>query len=352
MCGSLNVFAWIAITAGVTVIVPQILVAVLIHFDDTYIPKPWHVFLIYQAVNMICLPHNIFALRKSMWVFNYFLALSLTGFFAAIITSVARAPTYQSNAAVWTTFTDRSGWNNRGVAFLTGLLSPGYMYAGFDGAIHLAEEAKNASVAVPRAMLSTWLIGFVSSFALAVAAMYSAQDFDAIAGTPTGLPAFELFRQAMRSDAAATVIVLVVWVAAFAAIAGCQRTASRLTWTFARDKGFIGCHRFARLNTRWQVRIWALCINAAVEEVGRVPAPDAEFRLPSAVGWIANFCTVGFALVCFVFYDLPAVLPVEAGNMNYSIAVIGVMVIAILINWLIFARRHYHRSDIEHMEAF
>lgn len=72
LCGSLNVFAWIAITAGVTVIVPQILFAVLVHFDTSYIPKPWHVFLIYQAVNAVCLIHNIFALRKSMWVFNYF----------------------------------------------------------------------------------------------------------------------------------------------------------------------------------------------------------------------------------------------------------------------------------------
>ncbi|SMY27417.1 unnamed protein product [Zymoseptoria tritici ST99CH_1A5] len=392
LCGSLNVFAWIAITAGVTVIVPQILFAVLVHFDTSYIPKPWHVFLIYQAVNVVCLIHNIFALRKSMWVFNYFLALSLAGFFVATVTCVARAPRYQSDEAVWITFTDRSGWNNQGVAFLTGLLSPGYMYAGFDGAIHLADEAMNASVAVPRAMLSTWLIGFVSAFVLATATMYSAQDFDLIAATPTGLPAFELLRQGMQSDAAATVIVLIIVVSAFAATAGCQQTASRLMWTFARDRGFICNHRFSRLNTRWQVPIWALCINAAVVFVigclylasstafnafigtglvlqlltfafhaalllvrkrsAEFLPPTRKFRLPSAVGWIANFCTVGFALVCFVFYDLPAVLPVEAGNMNYSIAVIGVMVVAILINWLIYARIHYHGPDLEHLESF
>ena len=60
------------------------------------------------------------------------------------------------------------------------------MYAGLDGAIHLAEESKNASVAVPRALMSTWIVGFITSFAIGIAAMYSAQDFDKIATTPTG----------------------------------------------------------------------------------------------------------------------------------------------------------------------
>lgn len=60
------------------------------------------------------------------------------------------------------------------------------MYGGLDGAIHLAEEAANAREAVPRALLSTWSLGFLTSFVISVAAMYSAQDFTTIASTPTG----------------------------------------------------------------------------------------------------------------------------------------------------------------------
>lgn len=40
------------------------------------------------------------------------------------------------------------------------------------------------------------------------------------------------------------------------------------------------------------------------------------YGLPRDVGWIANFFTVGFALVCIVFYDMPAVLPATASNMS------------------------------------
>jgi choline transport protein len=96
-------------------------------------------------------------------------------------------------------------------------------------------------------------------------------------------PVFELFSQAMRSDAAAVTILIIMCVAAFAAVAGCQQvryshdvkderttsnellqTASRLTWAFARDKGFIGSSRLSRIHPRWDVPIWALCANQVV----------------------------------------------------------------------------------------
>lgn len=112
--------------------------------------------------------------------------MTLTGFFTILITCVSRATTKQSNHFVWSYFINQSGWGSDGVVFLTGLVSPNYMYAGIDGAIHLAEECANAATAVPRALLSTWIIGFLTSFAFAVAMMYCIADLDAVLGTATG----------------------------------------------------------------------------------------------------------------------------------------------------------------------
>ncbi|CAD0109577.1 unnamed protein product [Aureobasidium uvarum] len=138
-------------------------------------------------------------------------ALSLIAFLAATIISLVRAPTYQSAESVWVTFVDGSGWGNRGVVFFIGILTPGYMYGGLDGAIHLAEEATNAREAVPLALLSTWSLGFVTSFIVAVTAMYSAQDF--------------------------------------------TTTASRLTWAFARDTGLIFSSKLSLMNDRHQAPV-------------------------------------------------------------------------------------------------
>ncbi|KAI7363519.1 amino acid transporter [Hortaea werneckii] len=343
-------------SSGVGIIIPQILTAPIIHYNPAHVSKPWHIFLIYQAGSAACLLHNVFALRQSMWIFNLIFALSVATFFVATVTCLARAPGFQSNQSVWVTFFNRTGWESEGVVFLTGILSPGYMYAGLDGAIHLAEESKNPTTAVPRALLSTWIVGFLTSFVVAIACMYTAQDFDKIASTPTGFPIFELFRQAMRSDAASTVMLVVMLLAVFAALAGCQQTASRLTWAFARDRGLFGSSKLSHMDEKWLVPVWALCANAAVifiigcvylgsstafnAFIGTglilqlitfaIPAAllllrrrsaqylpkSRKFKVPAVIGWVANAGTVGFTVIVTIFWCLPTVFPVASSNMS------------------------------------
>jgi choline transport protein len=112
--------------------------------------------------------------------------VSIVSFVVLIISSLARtSPHFQPSEVVWTTFLNESGWDS-GIAFLTGLVNPNYMYAGIDGAIHLAEECKNAAVLVPRALMSTITIGFVTSFVFAIVMLYCTNDLQAVLSTPTG----------------------------------------------------------------------------------------------------------------------------------------------------------------------
>ncbi|EMD96775.1 hypothetical protein COCC4DRAFT_62273 [Bipolaris maydis ATCC 48331] len=403
-CGMINIFAWASLSAGVAIILPQQLLALVITHNPSYEVEPWHVFLMYQFVCVVCLLHNIFSLRRTMWLIpndmhglnavltlHGVVALSLAAFIAATVASLARAPHFQSSKAVWITFVDLSGWDNKGLVFFIGLLTPGYMYAGIDGAIHLAEEARNARTAVPKALVSIWGIGFVTSFIVAVASMYSVQDFTAVATTKTGFPVFELWRQAMDSEAAATAFLVFTHATGYIAVAGCQQTASRLTWSFARDSGLVASSKIARIDGRWQVPVWALYVNGVMTFlIGCVylgsstafnafigtglilqlvtfafPAalllltgrpkrflpPTRTFGLPSAFGWVANVFTVAFALFCLVFYCFPPARPVTASNMNYAPAVLVVIGIFIVANWFLHARKHYHGPQLEDLVA-
>jgi choline transport protein len=124
---------------------------------------------------------------------------TLASFFVITITCVARSSSnYQPSVSVWGTFVNRSGWSSGGVAFLTGLVTPNYMYAGIDGALHLAEECKNASTVVPRALMSTLLIGFISSFTFMVAMLYCTSDLDAVVASSTGYACIPIFRDISR----------------------------------------------------------------------------------------------------------------------------------------------------------
>lgn len=118
--------------------------------------------------------------------YSILVAVSITSFVIIIIVSVARTgPHFQPTKVVWTTLRNEIG-SADGIAFLTGMVNPNYMYAGIDGALHLAEECKNAAVVVPRALMSTITIGFVTSFIFAVVMVYCTNDFDAVVSTPTG----------------------------------------------------------------------------------------------------------------------------------------------------------------------
>lgn len=91
-----------------------------------------------------------------------------------------------SSEFVWTTFINQCGWKSNGIAFLTGMINPNYIYAGIDGAIHLAEECGNATTAVPYALMSTLVIGFITSFVFVMSMLYCLTDMTAVIETSTG----------------------------------------------------------------------------------------------------------------------------------------------------------------------
>lgn len=111
--------------------------------------------------------------------------MSIIAFFVITITCVAESNPKQSSEFVWGEFINpESGWSSNGVVFLTGLVNPNFIYSGLDGAIHLAEECTNAATAIPRALVSTVVIGFVTTLGFAVAMCYSYHDFDAVLAAP------------------------------------------------------------------------------------------------------------------------------------------------------------------------
>ncbi|CAA9957250.1 Amino acidpolyamine transporter I [Pyrenophora teres f. maculata] len=386
-CGATNVFAWIALASGVAIIVPQQLVAMASFWNPSYLPKAWHTFLLYQAANLITLIYNIYALKRTMWIHDVGFFMSLSGFVAVFITSLSRSsPHFQPSEMVWQTFLNNSGWTS-GIAFLTGLINPNYMYAGIDGAIHLAEECKNAAVVVPRALMSTITIGFMTSFSFAIAMMYCIKDLQAVVSTPTGVPVFEIWRQSTSSDAAATVFLALLMTMALFSLNGCHQTASRLTWSFGRDNAIFGSRWLNKISPKQEVPIAALVFNFCIMAlIGCIylastsafnafigtglilqhityafPASlliyrgrskmwlprSRSFRLPSVLGWFVNIVTVLFAVFVLIFYCLPVAIPVTGSNMNYSSAVIGVMGIFGALNWFFHAKKHYRGPRLD-----
>lgn len=225
-------------------------------------------------------------------------------------------------------------------------------------------------------------------------------------------PALEIWYQATSSRAVASFFLVTLNVITLFAISGAIQTASRLTWSFARDDAVVLAPYLSRIHPRLGVPVWSLIANSVcvfvlgcvylgsstafnalvstgiilqqlsfafpaalmlyrrakgtLEEV--MPSSKTGFKLRFGIGPVVNVLTIIMALLALVFYDLPVVLPVTVGNMSkipsspvpfhdhladhhvadYSCAVIGVMGLLALANWFGYATRKYQGPRMEH----
>lgn len=104
--------------------------------------------------------------------------MTLTTFTVIFVTCLALSEK-QSSDFVWKEFDNTTGWPS-GITFLTGLVTPAFMFAGLDGTLHLAEECTQPERTVPRALMMTASIGLATGFCFSVAMCYGITDLAAL----------------------------------------------------------------------------------------------------------------------------------------------------------------------------
>ncbi|KEQ90534.1 hypothetical protein AUEXF2481DRAFT_9337 [Aureobasidium subglaciale EXF-2481] len=383
-CGSIAMFSWIALGAAATILAAQMLLALVLYYEPSYAPQAWHYFLVYQAINVVFLLYNLFALAKTPWVHNVGLLLTLTAFIIVTITCLVRSEK-QSAEYVWATMESNTGWP-AGVTFLSGFATPCFMFAGLDASLHLAEECTEPEKTVPKALCTTVVIGFVTAFVFTIAMCYGITDLDSLVATT--MPIYELWRQATNSSAAATAFLVALLAIVCFVINAVQQTSSHLIWAFGRDNGLLFSKHLAQMHLGLEVAVWALLANAAVVFIAgciylasttafnalintaivlqmisfampclllmcrgrseQLLAKDRWFRLPNWLGWTCNAIVVVFAIIELVFFDLPTAIPTTGSSMNYTCAVLATMAVFSGINWFVCAKKHYRgpRMDL------
>ncbi|KAF4868981.1 Choline transport protein [Colletotrichum siamense] len=320
-CGSVNFLGWIANGAGFVIQMPVMVLSLASYLDPQYIPETWHIFLLFQAFNFAFTAYNIFLMKRTAWIHDLGFFISLTAFFVITVTCLARSNPKQDSSFVWTTFINDSGWSSKGIVFFTGLLNPNFIYSGLDGAIHLAEECNHAASSIPKALISTVTIGFVSSFVFSVAMLYSFRDIEPVLQSP---PRFGVPVNALIVNSALIFILGCVFLGsstAFNALVATGLILQQVSFSFPAALALY--HRFKGA--------------AAFERV----LPRCKFRLPQLVGVVANVLTIALGLIALIFYDFPVVIPATASNMNYASVVIGVMGLFAIGNWFGYANRRY-----------
>jgi choline transport protein len=175
------------------------------------------------------------------------------GFFAVMIT-LLKTSEIGSNASVWKSVLNEGGWPTQGVSFCVGFLGNVATFVGADASVHMAEEVDNAAMTIPRAIVAGMIANGLIGFAMMVTVLYCLGDTETVLGSKTGFPFLQVFLDSLPNSipgavALGAIVLILTWTCAL----GITTTASRMTWSFARDKGTPFSRYISKVNSKTKV---------------------------------------------------------------------------------------------------
>lgn len=387
MCGALAWPGAVFTSASVTLSIATGVVGMWALNHPGFEPQPWQVFVAYELANIVTFVFNCHSkILPSMG--NFALYTSLFSFLVITIVVLACARgNYQDAHFVFVEFTNNTGWSSGGIAFIVGMIGPAWGFSCLDCATHLAEEVHQPERMVPIAIFGTVGIGFATAFVYTIAMFFSVKDLDGVVNTVTGVPILELYYQAVGSRAGAICLELLIVLTAVGCVVACNTWQARLLWSFSRDRGMPGSRYWSKVDDKLGVPfnahlmscVWVgilgclyLGSTTAFNSIitgclifqllsysipvtclliyGRENITPGPFWL-GKLGYLANAVCLGYALFALVFFSFPAVMPVEAGNMNYICVVLGIYVSYALIYWFARGKRTFRTVEDRQEEA-
>ncbi|TDL27161.1 amino acid transporter [Rickenella mellea] len=349
----------------------QIMAAASIGSNENFTPTSGQTFAVYAAIVLsnaviCCLATRVLARLQTLYV-----VLNVMLCFAVIIALPASTPKELKNSASFAlgNFTNLNGWVP-GYAFILSFLAPLWTICSFDSAVHISEEASNAATAVPWAIVMAIGVAGILGWAINVSlAFCMGTDLQALLDSPIGQPMATIFFNSFGQKGTLAVWAIVV-IVQYMMGTSMLLAASRQSFAFARDGALpfssylyrMNSYTKTPVNTVWFTAIWSLllgllvfagtqAINAvfsisviALYVAYSIPIVarfvfDNEFKPgPFTLGkWglpvgIISVLWMTFMGIVFLFPTTPQT---DAPDMNYSVVVLGGVLILSLV-WYYF----------------
>ncbi|KAI4767608.1 amino acid transporter-like protein [Aureobasidium sp. EXF-3400] len=377
MVGWLTATGWQVYLSGVCFMVGGIIQGLIALNVEAYIPQAWHCTLLTIAVVAFSIIFNTVLAGYLPSIEALVLILHVLGFFGIAVPLWVLAPISHPRD-VLLNFTNNGGWSSDRISAMVGLYYPLCVLVGYDCSVHMAEEIKDSSRVLPKAIM--WSIGLnaVLGFLMAVTLIFTMGDVNSILDTPTGQPFMQVFFNATQSYAATNVMCAIVIIILCSCCISEVATASRQIWSFARDGGLPASTWLSKTNLRLNLPVRAVtvtflitsllsCINlgssvtlSAINSLGGVsllisysitiscfvwrrfqgPLPQHQWDLGRS-GMAINIGALVFLLPVALFAFWPLTTPVTASTMNWaSVMFVGVMVVA-LVHYIIWGKNNY-----------
>jgi amino acid transporter len=265
---------------------------------------------------------------------------------------------------------------------MVGLLTPVYTLLGADSAVHMAEEIKDASRTLPRAIMTSAAVNGSLGFIMTITFCFTLGNLYAILppANTTGYPFILVFYNATQNKAAASVLTAIIILNITSACISTVATVSRQTWAFARDNGLPFSGFVAHVKPGWNIPLNSVLITftitcllslinigstVAFNAIGSAalvsilstyflsisilvyrrfqgPLPPRRWSMGKA-GLFVNLGALAWLLTVWVFCFFPLatgeLLTLE--TMNWNCVIYGGLIIIGMVYWLIWGRKIY-----------
>ncbi|KAK8038351.1 7-keto 8-aminopelargonic acid transporter [Apiospora phragmitis] len=330
-----------------------------------YVPGGWHTSAMVIALCVAEGLLNLFAFKLVPWVEMTGGVLHVAMFIVFIILFPVMGTRHNSDILFFDS--TASGWADQpGVSWNLGMITLTWALTGFDSAIHMSEETKQAKSAVPRAIF--WSI-FMNSL--------------------MGLVYISVFLIAMGpvedSPQATTALYSLYWFNGIASNLASIASVSRLTWAWSRDGGLpiyfsyidpklrvparalcltvvlvsllcllnIGGTTYIVFGAITGLTCWALYFSYAICLVSMISARfnKADLKLGSwnlgRFGLAINCFALVYTLYIMVWLPFPQSTPVDAAGMNYCAPMVGFVLIFTLGMWFGWAKKNWSGPNVK-----
>ncbi|CAI7575780.1 unnamed protein product [Penicillium pancosmium] len=387
MCAWINTFGWWTLTASQVAFMTEFLLGMKTMFkpDWSGASLGWLNFVVYIGVVFLLTAINVVSCRREQilpWI-NNFVGVWFAGLFVVlsmvmlICVGVKSDLKFQPPSFVFGQWMNETGWSD-GVVWFTGLVQAAYGLTAFDSVIHMVEEIPAPRKNAPRVIWMAVLFGAITGFIFMVVCLFCIQNVDNVAGAD--LPFMELMLETVGLKGGAVLIALFIFNGLGQGIS-VLTTASRLSWGFARDGGLPWSRYFSHVDPVWQVparALWGqgviigivgilyLFANTVLEAIlsvstialtvsyampilallitGRDKLPPGPFRLGRWGPWF-NWVSIVYCIITTIFFLFPGAPNPAPSDMNYAIAVFGVMLVIAIAFWFIRGSRTYLQTE-------
>ncbi|OAT10936.1 GABA permease [Blastomyces gilchristii SLH14081] len=377
--GWLSVLAWQAGAASGSFLTGNIIQGLLTVNKPDYEATPWRGTLLVFAMVALIYVFNIWVAQGLPMIQNLLLVVHIFGFLAVVVVLWVMAP-HQSARAVFTEFRNGGDWPSVGVSVMVGQLSAIYGGLSVDATAHMAEEVKDAGRNVPNAIAWGYMANGILAIIFIVTYIFSIPSVEDALNDPSTFPFIYVFRNAVSTKGvnALTIVILVLVIASNVSF---NASASRQTFSFARDKGlpfakwlsavhpkkhipanaiFVSClisvllslinlgssaafHAIISLNVAALMATYVVSISCVLYLRLTRPEllPHARWSLGPVVGPIVNGIGLGYVLFALFWSFWPGDRHVTVSNFNWSIVIFSGVVIISLVMYFVQGRKTY-----------